>query len=409
MRLFPGLHEMNRDVKAARVALAAGAVAGLVVLGACADNGGKTITAPTSIRNATVSSGGFGQAKTLTLCISANSPTGSYTFVNAALNRNFATDGFNNALSGNGFWDGTSWNDPGDGGDGTTVANAEEGVPYSISHTEGTATDCVLVLNRTIGDAAFMAKLPIAQGGTCDPNLTACGGENDSFAAANISYQSNTVGAIYDHTDCTLDNGVLMPEHVNPTTGNPPVAIVPWPSGGYDGSAPFITYGCGTSNIITRGFVNFEHGATITYAFTAAPPTTQNNCTFTQGYYKNHETYTQGVLAGNVGTTYIDASGHLLIGSYALTAAQIDAILGTAVGKGYSDGGVTFTKDQLGMIHQLITAELNIAGGASSSTIAATITAANAGYTTASKSQLSAWTNTLDNFNSGLSGPNHCS
>jgi hypothetical protein len=397
----------RHDAKAARVALAAGAVAGLALLGACADNGAKTIAGPSpTIRTATASSGGFSQAKTLTLCVSSSSPTGTYTFVNDQLNRSFVPDGYSNALSGNGFWDGAFWNDPGDGGDGTTVANALEGAPYNISHTQGTATDCVVVMNRTVGNSAFMAKLPISEGGTCNPATTSCGGVNDSFAAANISYQSNTAGAVYDHTDCLLDDGVLMPEHVNPTTGNPPVAIVPWPSGGYDGSAPFLNYGCGTSNIVTRGFVNFEHGTTITYDFTA--PTTTHNCTFTQGYYKNHETYTAGVLSGNTGTTYVDGSGKLLIGAYALSAAQIDDILGTPVGKGYNSGGVVFTKDQLGMIHQLITAELNITGGANGSTIVATITAAN-NYTSATKTQLSNWTKALDDFNNGKNGPNHCS
>jgi hypothetical protein len=149
-----------------------------------------------------------------------------------------------------------------------------------------------------------------------------------------------------------------------------------------------------------------DHGIQITFVFVSAPTT--HNCTYTQGYYKNHESYTAGVLAGNAGTTYIDATGHLLIGAYALTAAQVDAILGTAVGKGYNAGGVVFTKDQLGMIHQLITAELNVGGGAAPATIAATIAAANAGYTSATKSQLSNWTNTLDDFNNGKLGPNHC-
>jgi hypothetical protein len=269
MRVLTLSRLSNRDVKAVRLALAAGAVAGLAVLGACADNGARTITSPTNPRNATIAGGGLTQAKTLTLCISSSSPSGSYTFVNSALNRRVPLDGFNNALSGNGFWDGTFWNDQGDGGDGTTSANANVSVPYSIAHTMGTATDCLLILNRTVGDAAFMAKLPIADGGTC---TSSCGGVQDAFAAANISYQSNTASAVYNHTDCTLDNGVLMPQHVNPTTGSPPVPTIVWPTGGFDGSAPFITYGCGTSNVITRGFVNFEHGATLTYDFVPAPP-----------------------------------------------------------------------------------------------------------------------------------------
>jgi hypothetical protein len=256
MRLVTAFHLSCGGVKAARVALAAGAVAGLAVLGACADNGGKAITAPANLRNATTSSGGFGQKQQLQVCVSAGSPAGTYTFHNIALNRSFAQDGFNNALVGNGSFDGTFWNDGGDGGTGTTVANKLVGDTYPLT-PGGT---CALVLNRTSGDLAFMAKLPVADGGSC---TTSCGGVNDSFAAANVSPVSNTAGAVYDHTDCKLDNGVLMPEHPNPA--------VTWPSTGFDGTAPFLNYGCGTANSTTRGFVNFEHGATITYAFVTAP------------------------------------------------------------------------------------------------------------------------------------------
>jgi hypothetical protein len=153
------------------------------------------------------------------------------------------------------------------------------------------------------------------------------------------------------------------------------------------------------------GVANIFHGTAFVYTFTAP---TGNNCSYTQGYYKNHESYTASVLSGNAGTTYITAGGKLMIGAYELTAAQIDAILEAPVGKAYNQGGVVFTKDQLAMIHQLITAELNIAGGADGSSIAATITAANNNYTSATKTQLSAWTTALTNFNEGATGPGHC-
>src|SRR5260221_2330631 len=127
--LLTSFHLSRRDAKAARVVLAAGALAGLAVLGACADSGGNKITAPTNLRNATASSGGFGLAKTLTLCVSSNSPTGSYTFVNDQLNRSVPLDGPNNALSGNGFFHGTFWYDPRDGGTRTTDRKASAGRP----------------------------------------------------------------------------------------------------------------------------------------------------------------------------------------------------------------------------------------------------------------------------------------
>ncbi|MFN2603583.1 MAG: hypothetical protein ABR582_12610 [Gemmatimonadaceae bacterium] len=302
MRLVPSFHLSYPDLRALRNALAAGAVAGLVVLAACTDNGGsKSITAPGGVRKATTGSGGFGQAKTLKLCVDGSSPPGTYVFKNIALNRNFATDSYNNALDGNGYWDGTYWNDPGDGGNGTTVANAEVNVNYNV--TPG-PTGCVVVLNRTIGNADFMAVLPISEGGSCDPNTTSCGGKNDSFAAANFEPVSNTATAVYDHTDCLVDDGTLMPEHINPTTGSPPVATQPWPATGFDhNSIP--AYGCGSSNFVTRAFVNYEHGVTVTYVFTA--PTISNGiiaptATTCQDYASGNAPAEPGIFASFQGS-----------------------------------------------------------------------------------------------------------
>ena len=272
MRLMPSFHLSYADVSAARVALAAGAVAGLVVIAACTDGASKAITAPPqSARSAVIASGGFGQAKSLNLCLDASAPAGTYTFRNIALNRSFAQDSWSNALAGNGFWDGAFWNDPGDGGDGTTTANALVNVDYTLS-----PGGCVEVLHRSVGNSAFMAKLPNTDPsglGQCDPNTQSCGGVNDSFAAANIQFVSASNGYVYDHTDCLIDEGDLMPEHINPTTGNPPVPVVAWPGGGFNSLDPaFSTYGCGTGNNPTRGFANFEHGTTLTFFFQA--PTT---------------------------------------------------------------------------------------------------------------------------------------
>lgn len=207
-------------------------------------------------------------------------------FHNTALNRSLPQENppqyWTNPLDGNGFYDGTYWNDSGDGGDGFTHENAGVGVNYNVGVGPG---GCVEVLHRNTGDVAFMAKLPIAEGGTCDPNTTACGGVNDRFAAANFEPVSTPAGVVYDHTDCLVDDGALMPQHVNPTTGSPPVATVPWPEGGYDGSAAFINYGCGSSNLATRGFVNFEHGETITYVFKNQPVLSECTVGTGAGFY----------------------------------------------------------------------------------------------------------------------------
>lgn len=272
MRLVPSFQLSFPDVRALRIALAAGAVAGLVVLAACTDNGNsKSITAPGGLRNATIGSGSFGQAKSLILCVDASSPAGTYVFQNTALNRSLPQENppqsWTNPLDGNGFWDGSYWNDSGDGGDGHTNANALVGVNYNVGVGPG---GCVEVLHRDIGDAAFMASIPSNEGGTCDPATTSCGGVNDRFAAANIEPVSNTASAVYDHTDCLVDDGALMPQHVNPAPGHVPT--VAWPEGGYNGANPaFANYGCGASNFDTRGFANYEHGETITYFFHNQP------------------------------------------------------------------------------------------------------------------------------------------
>ena len=294
MRLVPSFHLSFPDVRALRIALASGAVAGLVVVAACTDTGGKTITAPSAsnLRNATIASGGFGHAKLLTLCVSndVGTPGGTYTFRNIKLNRSQSdpTDGpFPWTLDGNGIFPGDGfWYDVANGGGGSTSANADVGVNYTLGKG-----DCVDVLTRTSGDPVFMASIQ-QPAGPCNPadpstftdvlypsdprSRHGCGGVNDTFAAANVSFISNTLGAVFDHVDCTVDDGDLMPQHVNPTTGNPPVPITPWPQGGFNGADPaFANYGCGTSNSVTRGFTNFEHGTTITYAFHSAPILTE--------------------------------------------------------------------------------------------------------------------------------------
>lgn len=364
MRHVPSTRLPFLSVNALRVTMATAAIATLVAIAACSDaSTEKSITAPAGPRNATTSSGtegnGNGFAAQIQVCVSG--PAGTYTFTNSGWNSGIGLDGVTP--------------DQGDGGDallggnnGSTIWNPAKfsGTAYTVA-----AGGCNTIVTRSAPSLHYNS--PDLLNGFPVANF------QDDWQAVNITINTFPATVAYDHTDCVGDNGVLAPQ--------------PDP--------------CGTGNNPTRAFANYDHGVQVTFVFVSAP--TSHNCTFTQGYYKNHESYTAGVLSGNVGTTYIDGTGKLLIGAYALTAAQIDAILETPVGKGYNAGGVVFTKDQLGMIHQLITAELNIAGGAASGGIAAIITAANTNYTTATKSQLSSWTNSLDNFNQGNAGVAHCS
>jgi len=117
-------------------------------------------------------------------------------------------------------------------------------------------------------------------------------------------------------------------------------------------------------------------------------------CTLTQGFWKNHPT------AWPVTS--------LTIGGVTYTEAQLITILKTPP----AGGDATYI-----LIHQLIAAELNVANGADSSTIAATITAAD-NYLAAhplgsnppepAHSQGTSLADTLDKYNSGITGPGHC-
>jgi hypothetical protein len=125
-----------------------------------------------------------------------------------------------------------------------------------------------------------------------------------------------------------------------------------------------------------------------------ATTTASTNCTYTQGYWKNHEE--------------LWPSTSVTLGSVVYTAAQADAILGQPV---QGNGLVS-------LAHQLIAAKLNIDNGADPTAAAAAIASADAligslvvppigaGYI--HPSQTSALTQTLDDYNNGLIGPGHC-
>jgi len=118
------------------------------------------------------------------------------------------------------------------------------------------------------------------------------------------------------------------------------------------------------------------------------------NCTFTQGYWKNHPDVWP-VTALTLGTVPYD-QGDLL------------AVFGApAMGNGL-----------ISLAHQLIAAKLNIANGADGSALGTAIADADAligslvvppvgsGYL--APATTSALTATLDNFNQGVTGPGHC-
>jgi hypothetical protein len=120
------------------------------------------------------------------------------------------------------------------------------------------------------------------------------------------------------------------------------------------------------------------------------------NCTFTQGYWKNHpEAWPPACLS-------------LQLGNVVYNQAQLLAILGQpAQGNGL-----------IILAHQLIAAMLNVCQGADNTDIVAALAAAHAaignlvippvGGDTLPPNSVSGIAQTLDDYNNGIIGPGHC-
>ena len=126
-------------------------------------------------------------------------------------------------------------------------------------------------------------------------------------------------------------------------------------------------------------------------------------CTFTKGFYRNHDSATAAIIAA--------AGGTLRVGNKNLSTARVQAILDATPGK---PGNVTFTRNLLlNLAQQLIAAELNLAGGSNApAQVLQAITAANnaisvtlngtiALTTSLTRTQMSALVSTLSAFNQG--------
>jgi hypothetical protein len=133
------------------------------------------------------------------------------------------------------------------------------------------------------------------------------------------------------------------------------------------------------------------------------PGTTGGGCTRTIGLWKNHESAVSPLLPQWLGS--VGGAESLEVS----TSGQASSVLNKA---GSQNGIVSLRA-------QLLAAKLNIASGADGSEVAQTITAADAFLAThglnawtslskAEKSDVRAWAEILDEFNSGLIGPGHC-
>lgn len=139
---------------------------------------------------------------------------------------------------------------------------------------------------------------------------------------------------------------------------------------------------------VSTNFAFAADSATIT------PEIASRNCTYSHGYWKNHES------AWPVTS--------LTLGSVSYNQAQLLSILREST---HGNGLVSMSR-------QLIAAKLNIANGADPSAVAATIAAADAqigslvvppvGSGFLDTSSTSSKNATLDNYNNGIIGPGHC-
>jgi hypothetical protein len=138
---------------------------------------------------------------------------------------------------------------------------------------------------------------------------------------------------------------------------------------------------------------NGEPGSALSVT-TVSETTPSTNCTYTQGYWKNHAA-AWPVLS-------------LTLGSVVYTQQQLLSILGQPVrGNGL-----------ISLAHQLIAAKLNILAGADPTAAAAAIASADAligglvippvGAGHLNPGQTSGLTQTLDDYNNGIIGPGHC-
>jgi len=143
-------------------------------------------------------------------------------------------------------------------------------------------------------------------------------------------------------------------------------------------------------------FANDENGAAASDLSVVVndATTATTNCTYTQGYWKNHES------AWPVSS--------LTLGTVNYTKAECLAILGEPV----NGNGL------ISLAHQLIAALLNIAQGADPSAASAAIASANAligglvvppiGGGFLDPANTTVLTQTLDDYNNGITGPGHC-
>jgi hypothetical protein len=159
----------------------------------------------------------------------------------------------------------------------------------------------------------------------------------------------------------------------------------------------FRAFGHATSTLTRSDFT-----ANLTCSTLPCAPDDDNNCTYTQGYWKTHGP----IPTGNNSNEWPVTS--LMLGTVSYTDSQLLQILGQSVG----GNGL------IALAHQLIAAKLNVAKGADPTDVAGAIAAADTligsrvvppvGAGSLTPSATSALITALTAYNEGATGPGHC-
>jgi hypothetical protein len=231
MRLVPSFHLSYPDVRALRIALAAGAVAGLVVIAACSESGSQSLTAPTAISKATTFSGGFAYAQKILLCVNGQTTTWRAKYDSTGVHPSYGFSVLNNY--------------PTTGGWQNHALNFVLGSPSGAYISGGTinANTC-----SEIYTASARAPVP-------DPNT-------DAFAAIDINVDT-PAGATRVSTDCDIDEGLVNADGTPYTTHDGSPASPP--------NTDFYPI-CANANDV-RVWGNFFHGSQVTVTFSTPQST----------------------------------------------------------------------------------------------------------------------------------------
>ena len=178
---------------------------------------------------------------------------------------------------------------------------------------------------------------------------------------------------------------------------------------GFNGPTEVIDVNAGT---VSEARFGNDHGVVLKFTnLYTPPPPPPSGCTRTIGYWKTHAGFTG--RNADVVSQYLSIDLGDQGGAKTVTIGTASEAVDALGFYGKASNGINK------LYGQMLGAKLSIASGADGSSIAATITAADAFLAThdsadwgslsaAQKTQVNGWMTTFDNYNNGKIGPKHC-